>query len=81
MANKESKTKGNYLIRAIKHGTTLLNDEELTDFVENIRDATFGIVRVHDMNTYKTAPAEKGDLQQESLLSYFMYVPLLPQVK
>jgi len=79
--DKEGKTKSNYLIRAIKHDKTLLNDEELTDFLESIWNATFGIVRVHDMNTYKTEPAEKGGLHQELLQSYFVYVPLLPPAK
>jgi len=79
--DKEGKTKSNYLIRAIKHDKTLLNDEELTDFLESIWNATFGIVRVHDMNTYKTEPAEKGGLHQELLQSYFVYVPRLPPAK
>jgi hypothetical protein len=79
--DKEGKTKSNYLIRAIKDGKTLLNDEELTDFLESIRNATFGIVRVRDTNAYKTEPAEKGGLHQELLKSYFVFVPLLPQVK
>jgi hypothetical protein len=76
--NKETKTKSNYLIRAIKDGTTLLKDDELTDFLEDIGNATFGIVGVHNKNTLKSEPAEKGDLYQDPLLSYFVYLGLAP---
>jgi hypothetical protein len=69
------------MIRAIEHGKTRLNEEELTDFLENIGNATFGIVRVHDKNTDKIEPAEKGDLHQELLRSYFVFVPLVPLFK
>ena len=71
---KENNNKDNYLIRAIKHGATLLKDEELIDFLENIRNATFGIVRVHGENNYKNISAEQGVLHGEPLQSYFVYV-------
>jgi hypothetical protein len=60
---EENKDKCDYLRRAIMLGTTPLSDEELTDFLERMRDATFGIVRVHNNNS------------QDSL-SYLVYVNL-----
>ena len=64
---KENKNKCDYLARAITVGTTPMSDEELIDFLENMRDATFGIVTVHNNNTHN------DDLSQDSL-SYFVYL-------
>ena len=64
---KENKNKCDYLTRAITLGTTPLSDEELIDFLEHMRYATFGIVTVHNNNT------DEDDLSQDSL-SYFVYI-------
>lgn len=62
---KENKNKCDYLTRAI--GTTPLSIEELTDFLEHMRNATLAIVTVHNNNTHE------DDLSQDSL-SYFVYI-------
>ena len=50
---KENKNKRDCLTRAITLGTTPLSDEELMDLLERIRNATFGIVTVHNNNTHE----------------------------
>ena len=50
---KENNSKRDYLTRAIRLGTTPLSDEELIDFLEHMRNATFGIVTVHNNNTHQ----------------------------
>jgi hypothetical protein len=64
---KENKDKYDYLTRAITLGTTPLSNEELIDFLEHIRNATFGVVTVHNNNTHV------DNLSQDSL-SYFVYI-------
>ena len=63
-AKEENKNKSDYLRRAIAFGTTRLSDEELTDFLERMRNATFGIVTDHNSET-------RIDDSQDSL-SYFV---------
>jgi hypothetical protein len=72
--SNENKHKANYLIRAINQGKTLLRDEELTDFLANIKDVTFGIVTVCNNNIYKNVSAEQVEVQQEPHMSYFLYI-------
>jgi len=43
---KENKGKYDYF-------TIPLSDEELIDFLEHIRNATFGVITVHSINTYE----------------------------
>lgn len=50
-AKEENKNKCDYLTRAIALGRTPLSDEELTDFLESMRNATFGIVTDHNSDT------------------------------
>lgn len=69
-----NKNKSNYLIRAIEHGTILLNDEELMDFIEKMKNVTFGIVRVDDQKRYKNASAQASDVDKGPLQSYFVFV-------
>jgi hypothetical protein len=63
---KENKNKRDYLRRAIRIGTTPLSDEELIDFLEHIRNATFGVVTVRN-NTSE-------DNSSQDSLSYFVYI-------
>ena len=69
LTNKNN-NKSNYMVRAITQGKTLLRDEELTDLLQNIRNATFGIVKVCHDNTYNM----QSELQQQPPLSYFVYI-------
>jgi hypothetical protein len=66
-AKEQNKNKCDYLTRTIAFGTTPLSDEELTDFLERMRNATFGIATGHNNNT------KKDDLSQDSL-SYFVFL-------
>jgi hypothetical protein len=70
----ENKNRANYLIRAINQRKILLRDYELTDFLGNIRDATFGILTVCHNNIYKNLSENQGEVQQESHTSYFLYI-------
>jgi hypothetical protein len=63
---KENKSKSGYLGRAITLRTTPLSDEELIHFLELMRNATFGVVTVHD-NTCE-------DNSSHDSLSYFVYI-------
>jgi hypothetical protein len=62
---KENKNKWDYLKRAITLGTTPLSDEELIDFLELMRNATFGVVTVHS-DTYEDNSSHSP--------SYFVYI-------
>jgi hypothetical protein len=66
-AKEKNKNKCDYLTRAVALGMTALSDEELTDFLEHMRNTTFGTVTGHDNNT------QKDDLSQDSL-SYFVFL-------
>jgi hypothetical protein len=63
---KENKNKREYLRRAITAGTTPLSDEELLNFLEVMRNATFGVITVHN-NTSE-------DNSSHDSLSYFVYI-------
>ena len=63
---KENKNKMEYLRRAITVGTTPLSDEELIDFLQHTRNATFGVVTVRN-NTSE-------DNSSHDSLSYFVYI-------
>jgi hypothetical protein len=63
---KENKNKWDYLRRAITIGTTPLSDEELIDFLDHMRNATFGVITVRN-NTSE-------DNSSHDLLSYFVYI-------
>ncbi|MGB8938299.1 MAG: hypothetical protein WCC17_24670 [Candidatus Nitrosopolaris sp.] len=63
---KENKNKRDYLRRAITLCTTPLSDEELIDFLEHMRNATYGVVTVHN-NTSE-------DNSNHDSLSYFVYI-------
>jgi hypothetical protein len=63
---KENKNKRDYLKRTITIGTTPLSDEELIDFLEHMRNATFGVVTVRN-NTSE-------DNSSDDSLSYFVYI-------
>ena len=63
---KENKNKRDYLRRAITIGTTPLSDEELIDFLEHIRNATFGVV------TQRNNTSE--DNSSHDSLYYFVYI-------
>ncbi|MGA9149254.1 MAG: hypothetical protein WBZ36_01645 [Candidatus Nitrosopolaris sp.] len=65
-AKRENKNKCDYMTRAIALGRTRLSDEELTDFLERMRNATFGIVTDHNSDT-------RIDDSQD-LLSYFVFL-------
>ena len=62
----ENKNKSDYLRRAITVGTTPLSDEELIQFLEHMRNATFGVVTVRN-NTSE-------DNSSHDSLSYFVYI-------
>jgi hypothetical protein len=64
-AKEENKNKCDYLRRAIALGTTRLSDEELTDFLERMRNATFGILTDHNTDTH---------IDGQDLLSYFVFL-------
>jgi hypothetical protein len=66
LTNKNN-NKSDYMIRAITQGKTLLRDEELTDLLQKIRNATFGIFKVRHDNTYSM----QSELQQQP---YFVYI-------
>jgi hypothetical protein len=66
-AKEEIKNKSDYLRRAIALGTTRLSDEELTDFLERMRDATFGIVTDHNSDA-------RIDNLSQHLLSHFVFL-------
>lgn len=71
----ENKNKDNYLIRAITKGKTLLSEDELTNFLENMKDATFGIITVYfEYDHHITASEDKISQQQKSSQSYFVYI-------
>jgi hypothetical protein len=72
--NNENKNKANYLIRAINQGKIPLHDEELTDFLENIKHATFGIVTICRNNIYKNLSTKQGEVHREPHMSYFVYI-------
>jgi hypothetical protein len=61
----EGKKKCDYLRKAITLGTTPLSDEELTDFLEIMRNATFGVV-------HKNSDHEDNSSHGSS--SYFVYI-------
>jgi hypothetical protein len=63
----KNNNKSDYMIRAITQGKTLLRDEELTDLVQKIRNATFGVLKVRHDNTYNM----QSELQQQP---YFVYI-------
>jgi hypothetical protein len=63
---KENKNKGQYFRRAITVGTTPLSDEELLNFLELMRNATFGVITVHN-NTSE-------DNSSHDSLTYFVYI-------
>ena len=63
---KENKNKRDYLRKAITIGAAPLSDEELIDFLEHIRDATFGVV------TQRNNTSE--DNSSHDSLYYFEYI-------
>ena len=63
---KENKNKRDYLRRAFTLSTTPLSDEELINFLELMRNTTFGVVTVYN-NTYE-------DNSNHDSLSYFVYI-------
>jgi hypothetical protein len=64
---KENKNKSGCLRRAITLGTTPLSDEELIDFLEHMRNATFGVVTVHNNDNHE-------DNSSQDSLSYFVFL-------
>jgi len=64
---KENKHKWDYLRRAITLGTTPLSDEELINFLQLMRNATFGVVTVHKNSDHE-------DNSSHDWLSYFVYI-------
>jgi hypothetical protein len=50
---KENKNKCDYLTKAITLGTTPVSDEELSDFLKQMQNVTFGIVTVHNNNDHE----------------------------
>jgi hypothetical protein len=64
---KENKYKWDYLRRAITLGTTPLSDEELINFLQLMRNATFGVVTVHKNSDHE-------DNSSHDSLSYFVYI-------
>jgi YVTN family beta-propeller protein len=54
------------LRRAITVGTTPLSDEELLNFLELMRNATFGVITVHNITS--------EDNSSRDSLSYFVYI-------
>jgi hypothetical protein len=57
----ENKNNCDYVTRAIKLTTTPLSNEELIDFLEHMRNTTFGVVTVRNGNTHEW-------------LSHFVYI-------
>jgi hypothetical protein len=59
---KGNKNKYDYFMRVMALGTTPLSDEELMDFLKNMRNTTFGIITSEDNSSHG------------SPLSYFVYI-------
>jgi hypothetical protein len=75
LLNKQNVRDYGYIERAVGSGKTLLSDEELTNFLQIMEDATFGTITIHYDNENDVIDKEsKIPLQQQSQESYFLYV-------
>ncbi len=73
LLNKQNVSDYGYITRAVGSGKTLLTDEELTNFLKIMKDATFGTITIH-YNKEKDVIDKEFKIPQQSQESYFLYV-------
>jgi hypothetical protein len=73
LLNRQKFSDYGYIMRAVGSGKTLLSDEELTNFLKIMMDATFGTITIH--YTKQKDVIDNGfKIPQQSQESYFLYV-------
>ena len=78
--NKQNVEDHRYILRAVSSGKTLLSDGELTNFMEIMKDATFGTITVYYDNennmrgNENKTPQPQQERQQHRSESYFVYI-------